>query len=365
MERNRPNAWRRWLAVQMHGLVLVFACLLGACASGPPAPTSASPPPVRSTPDLLMFEQGDPARPAPSAPRAALLLVGGGQWPREAFRWWFEQAGHGHVVILRASYGGEHGDEMYRQIGGIASARTIVFRSRKGAFDPQVATWLAGADAIFVSGGDQSNYLRYWRDTPVQAALNRHLAAGKPLGGTSAGLAILGRYVYGALDGNSLASDEILRHADTPQATIAEDFLRAEPLYSAGVITDTHFAKRHRQGRLIGMMARIAQAHPGAPVLGLAVDEDAVMGIDAAGTGRVWSDVGDRAWLFRPGTAAIRPGQPLDARGWKITGMDPSSLLHTGSGWRVDRPAYVGQADVVDGTIHYTPAWPAGQGGAR
>lgn len=365
MDRERSSAMRRLRTSWTGGLFLAFALLLNACAGGAPAPTAASPPSIRSTPDLLMFEQGDTARPASSVPRAALLLVGGGEWPKDAFRWWFEQAGHGHVVILRASYGGEHGDEMYRQIGGIASARTIVFRSRKGAFDPQVAAWLAGADAIFISGGDQSNYLRFWRDTPVQAALNRHLAAGKPLGGTSAGLAILGRYVYGALDGNSLASDEILRHADTPQATIAEDFLRAEPLYSAGVITDTHFTKRNRQGRLIGMMARIMQTHPGAPVLGLAIDEDAVMGIDAAGNGRVWSDVGDRAWLFRPGTADIRPGQPLNAHGWKIIGMDDASILHAGSAWQVEKPAYVGQADVVDGTIHYSPAWPPGQGGAR
>lgn len=351
----------RFFLSRMFALGCMLALAAG-CAGGPPLPTSASPPPVRRTADLLMFEQGDPAVAAPAKPSAALLLVGGGEWPREGFRWWFEQAGHGHVVILRASFGGEHGDEMYRQIGGIASARTIVFHSRKGAFDPQVAEWLAGADAIFISGGDQANYLRYWRDTPVQAALNRHLAAGKPLGGTSAGLAILGRYVYGALDGNSLTSAEILARSDTPQATIAEDFLRAEPLYSAGVLTDTHFAIRKRQGRLIGMMAQIAQRHPGTPLLGLAVDEDAVMGIDAEGNGRVFSDVGDRVWLFHPGSATIAPGKPLQAQGWKITGLDGDSLLRTRDGWAVDRPAYLGQADVVDGIIGYTPAWPAGQG---
>ncbi len=332
------------------------------CAEAPPLPTPASPPPIRQTRDLLLFEQGDPAKPAPAAPRKALLLVGGGDRPKEAFSWWFEQAGHGHVVILRASYGGEHGDEFYRKVGGITSARTIVFRSRKAAFDPQVAAWLAGADAIFVSGGDQSNYLRYWRDTPVQIALNKHLAAGKPLGGTSAGLAIMGRYVYGALDGNSLTSDEILKRSDTSQATIAEDFLRAEPLYSAGVITDTHFAKRKRQGRLIGMMARITQTHPGAPVLGVAVDEDAVLGIDAKGEGRVFSENGDRAWLFRPGAARIETGKPLQASGWTIIGLDASSRLYTSSDWRVAKPAYVGQADITDGIIRYTPAWPPGQG---
>ena len=343
-------------------LPLVLSLALFGCAEAPPLPMPASPPPIRQTRDLLLFEQGDPAKPAPAAPRKALLLVGGGDRPKEAFSWWFEQAGHGHVVILRASYGGEHGDEFYRKVGGITSARTIVFRSRKAAFDPQVAQWLAGADAIFISGGDQSNYLRYWRDTPVQAALNKHLAAGKPLGGTSAGLAIMGRYVYGALDGNSLTSDEILKRSDTPQATIAEDFLRAEPLYSAGAITDTHFAKRRRQGRLIGLMARIAQTHPGVPVLGVAVDEDAVLGIDARGEGHVFSENGDRAWLFRPGSAQIEAGQPLQASGWTIIGLDPSSRLHTGSEWQVEKPAWTGRADVTDGIIRYTPAWPAGQG---
>ena len=48
------------------------------------------------------------------------------------------------------------------------------------------------AEVVFIAGGDQGNYLRGWKGTPVQDAINANIAAGKPIGGTSAGLAVLG-----------------------------------------------------------------------------------------------------------------------------------------------------------------------------
>ena len=48
------------------------------------------------------------------------------------------------------------------------------------------------AEVIFIAGGDQANYIRDWKDTPVQDAINANLAEGKPIGGTSAGLAVQG-----------------------------------------------------------------------------------------------------------------------------------------------------------------------------
>ena len=51
---------------------------------------------------------------------------------------------------------------------------------------------MRNADGIFIAGGDQSNYVRFWKGTPVAEALDPHVRAGKPIGGTSAGLAMLG-----------------------------------------------------------------------------------------------------------------------------------------------------------------------------
>src|SRR3546814_8551695 len=77
------------------------------------------------------------------------------------------RAGHGHLVVLRASGAAEAQDEFYTQIGGVASAQTFVFSDRKAASDPAVHATLEAADGIFIAGGDQSNYVRYWKGTPL------------------------------------------------------------------------------------------------------------------------------------------------------------------------------------------------------
>src|SRR3546814_5045303 len=120
--------------------------------------------PTRSTrtdtpfPDTTLFR----SRPGPVWP--GRRLVGGGEWPLDAFRWRIARAGHGHIVVLRASGAAEAQDEFYTQIGGVASAQTFVFSDRKAASDPAVLAALEAADGIFIAGGDQSNYVRYWKE---------------------------------------------------------------------------------------------------------------------------------------------------------------------------------------------------------
>src|SRR3546814_16891128 len=74
----------------------------------------------------------DAARPGPVEP--GLLLVGGGQWPLDAFRWMIARAGHGHLVVMRASGAAEAQDEFYTQIGGVASAISAERRVGKECF---------------------------------------------------------------------------------------------------------------------------------------------------------------------------------------------------------------------------------------
>ena len=163
-----------------------------------------------------------------------------------------DQLGRG----LRADAGqaGEIGEEFFNEVGGIASVETYVFSDRESASDPAVLRSLKRADGIFLAGGDQSRYVRYWRGTPVGAALDAHVRAGKPLGGTSAGLAMQGEYLYGAMDGGSVISPHALADPLGPDNTIETDFLQLALL--KGVITDTHFSERNRLGRLIAFVAQ-------------------------------------------------------------------------------------------------------------
>ena len=71
----------------------------------------------------------------------------------------------------------------WREWGPVASAETITFHNREASSDPRVLKALHDADGIFLAGGDQANYVRYWKGTGVQEALNAHVKANRPIGG--------------------------------------------------------------------------------------------------------------------------------------------------------------------------------------
>src|SRR5690606_6238309 len=180
--------------------------------------------------------------------------MGGGDRNIEALRWFLDKAGNGHVVVLRASLGGEIGEEFHAAVGGVASVETFVFEGREAADKREQLARLRKADGNFIAGTDQSRYIRYWKGTPVKQDQEAHVRAGKPLGGTSAGLAILGEFVYGAMDGGSQTSPRALADPLGDGNTIETGFLDIAAL--RGVITDTHFRERNRLGRLLAFVAK-------------------------------------------------------------------------------------------------------------
>jgi len=323
---------------------------LGMVAAGPAVASGGG----LSGPGYRYYEIGNLDAPRPQPTQAAMLLMGGGDWVPEAFHWWVERAGHGRVVVLRASGDDDLQRELYRDIGGVTAVQTLVFDSRKAADDPAVLRVVRGADAIFIAGGDQSRYIRFWKGTELNRALNEHVAAGKPIGGTSAGLAILGGYSYGALDGGSINSRTALRDPMGSGVTMDHDFL-ALP-YLSNVVTDTHFAKRERLGRLIVFVARAAQEKGRDDVVGIGVDEDAALCVEADGSGRVYSLDDGYAWLVMPHRSADRlsNGQALEFNSVPVTGVGVGSRLQL-DGFRVDDAAFTAMASVIDGELVLQP----------
>jgi cyanophycinase-like exopeptidase len=51
-----------------------------------------------------------------------------------------------------------------------------------------VLATIRNAEALFIAGGDQSRYVRFWQGTPVEDAIHELLARNVPIGGTSAGI---------------------------------------------------------------------------------------------------------------------------------------------------------------------------------
>jgi beta-aspartyl-peptidase (threonine type) len=317
------------------------------------AATLFAPAAIAATPDgYTYYSIGDVAKPTPGKTSLGLLLMGGGDWSPEAWRWFLAKAGNGHIVVLRASYGGETGEEIYNTIGGVVSVETLVFDDRKAASDPRVLAIIAHADGIFLGGGDQSNYVRYWKDTPVAAALNAHVAKGRPIGGTSAGLAILGRAGYGAMDGGSVDSFTALNDPLGPAVTMVDKFLTMP--FLAHVVTDTHFNERDRLGRLVAFVAQ-TRVSGDAKAVGLGVDETGALGVESDGTAKLYTMNSGHAWLVQPvGSPGAAAGKPLDWGAVKITGIGVESTLDLKT-LTVTKPSFAGTASVKAGRLTGAP----------
>ncbi len=303
--------------------------------------------PVRAA-DYGHYVLGDVAAKTPGRVQPGLLLMGGGDRNFDALHWFMKRAGNGHIVVLRASQAGEIGEEFYKDVGGIVSVETFVFKDREAATDAAMLRSLKRADGIFIGGGDQSRYVRYWRGTPVAAALDAHVRAGKPLGGTSAGLAMLGEYLYGSMDGGSQISPRALADPLGPENTIEADFLHLEKL--EGVVTDTHFSERNRLGRLIAFVAK-AESIAGHPLFGLGVDEDAAVAVDGDGNARVYATAaGAGATVVKGGFAAQVEDQAMQQARVDTIGIGVDSLLHLPDG-RVEKPMFRHRYAVRDGVL--------------
>jgi cyanophycinase len=301
-------------------------------------------------PGYQTFVIGDENARTPDPVVGGLLLNGGGDWPYDAFRWFTAHAGHGHIVVLRASGTTESQDEFYNGVKGVLSVRTFLFTDRKAASDPALLAAVKAADGIFIAGGDQSNYVRMWRGTPLNTLIDAHVAAGKPLGGTSAGLAVQGPWLYGSMDGGSITSAEAMADPLGKAVTIEGDFLHTE--FMAHVFTDSHFDTRARLGRLFGFLAKTHTLDPERALVGLGIDENAALTVETDGTAHFYAHVpGKHAWLVQPGDfGVLEPGKPLNLSQVRVTGIGTGSSFNVRT-LEVGAPDFVRSYDVVNGVI--------------
>jgi len=221
-----------------------------------------------------------------ATPRQGFALMGGGEQD-PALKYLCEPANGGDFLILRANTEDDYAQKVNEEIRALCplnSAATIVFSEREDSDDPKLLERIGQAEAIFIAGGDQSNYVRFWQDTPVENALNRHIAAGKPIGGSSAGLAALGEFSFSSMI-DTIHSPAALADPYSNEVTLARDFLRI-PLLN-GIITDTHFVKRDRMGRLVVFLARILQDGWARHVRAIAVEEGAAVLLEPDGRAKV------------------------------------------------------------------------------
>ncbi|MEO6037788.1 MAG: T9SS type A sorting domain-containing protein, partial [Saprospiraceae bacterium] len=190
-------------------------------------------------------------------------------------------------VVIRASGTDAYNDYFFSGLGQtVNSVQTFVLPSLAAANDPYVAHRIRQAEALWIAGGDQADYVNWWKDGPVEAAI-RYLIHDKkaPIGGISAGMAIQGGAYFAALNG-SVTSLEALTNPYNPYLTLSnDDFLDHPDLQH--VITDTHYDNPDRRGRHLTFLARLTQDF-GFRALGIACEEFTAVCIDSAGQARVF-----------------------------------------------------------------------------
>lgn len=252
-----------------------------------------------------------------ASPRPGFALMGGGTDLDEAFRWLCDHAAGGDLLVLRAT-GKDDYNQYIKKLCRLNSVATIVIPNKAAAADSFVAQAIHHASALFISGGDQANYVNFWAETPVETELNAAIERGVPIGGTSAGLAVLGEYAYSAQgdkpDDPNLDSKTSMADPFSPRVTVVRSFIHI-PLF-AGMVTDTHFARRDRMGRLLVFLARLNQSeetgtHRTSQVRGIGIEEKAAVLVNPDGSARV---IGHGAAYFIESSGAqgtVLKGQPL------------------------------------------------------
>jgi cyanophycinase len=242
-----------------------------------------------------------------------------------------------YSLIINATQGGDvlvltadeppcdiYNDFIYRNLSvPVASppnsVTTICFTARDGAMLPKTEELLKGASAVFLTGGDQSKYFDFWRDSPVSRLLPRVPV----VAGSSAGLAVQGQFVFDAADGGVDSADALRYPMDDDVATALTNDLFALPRMS-GVLTDTHFFQRDRMGRLLAFLANVearwvTQGEEDR-VLGVAVSEHPAVVVERA-TGEAHMRGVGPAYFVRPGHRAqtLRRGAPLEYRDVRLS----------------------------------------------
>jgi cyanophycinase len=286
---------------------------------------------------MTRYDVGNPADVVPLLHGPIIHLAGGGTDVDAAYQETIDRvrgcsdcATEIDVVVLRAS-GADGYNEYLDAMPGVDSVTTFVITDRLSSFLPEVVDAVRKAEYVFFAGGDQCNYEKFFNASPIEEAVRAVYARGGAVGGTSAGMAILGKAVYDAC-GNDASAQSALSLADPyyDEITFTTDFF--DWPYLGNVVTDTHFAQRNRMGRLLAFLARMMRERDTPTVLGIAANEKTAVLVDDRGMAHVVGAGPAYFVLADHFPDRALPGQPLTYCGYKVwrapagTSFD---LIHT------------------------------------
>jgi len=308
---------------------------------------------------VTRYVTGNPADVTPAVHGPAHDLGGGGTDVDEALQWLIDQArGCANcatkvdVVVLRSSGADGYNDYIYA-MNGVDSVETLVITSAKDANTAAVETTVRNAEMVFFAGGDQCDYVSYFKGTRVETAVESVYARGGGVGGTSAGLAIMGEFIYDGCTG-SVTSAQALDNPYHHEITFTYGFFSFAHLED--LITDSHLVTRDRMGRTLVFLARQIQDGHAQSAWDLAINERTSVVVDARGratvigVGPAYLVYADHAVGTYPGEICVR-ATPLTYFGYKIWRFQPGDSFDLSR--RPTKGYYT--VDVVGGVLSSNP----------
>jgi cyanophycinase-like exopeptidase len=218
-----------------------------------------------------------------------ICMMGGASENDNAMIWFLNKANGGDVVVLRASGSDGYNNYFYNDLGvTINSVTTFVIHNVAGATDPYVLQKVANAEAIWFAGGDQFDYVSYFKDNDMEDTLNNFINTKQgAIGGTSAGMAILGSSYFSAENG-TVTNAQALSDPYHNRMTLGyNDFLDIP--YLTDVITDTHYDDPDRRARHAAFLARYATDNT-SRAFGIACNEYTAVCVNSSGRAYVYGD---------------------------------------------------------------------------
>jgi cyanophycinase-like exopeptidase len=312
MMRDKTSAWVAGGVILMGSFILML--------SAPPAMAASG------YSSFIVGNPGDVVRPT----TGLWVMQGGGTDVDENFVRMGAASGGGDFVVIRVG-----GTDAYNQyildLCHCDSVETIVFKNKNASTDPVVIQKIRNAEALFIAGGDQSDYVNFWKNTPIEDAINFVASKPAPIGGSSAGMAIMGQFINSAMGRYTLTSSMALANPFDPNLTLDRDFVALSGL--EGIITDQHLIERDRIGRTMAFLARLVNDGYTTDAKAIAADRETTAIVNPANnTIEVIAVPGHPTpyvyFMRRSGPAEVcQPGVPLTYRNVSIYRIAPGGTF--------------------------------------
>jgi len=261
-----------------------------------------------------------------TATTGGTVLMGGGTDVDAAFQWMCGRSGNGDFLVIRATGTDAYNPYIQQLCPAENSVATLIIPNRAAASDPFVIATIQSAEALWIAGGDQSNYINDWTGTPVQDGINSLIGRGVPVGGTSAGMNVLTEFVYSALASQGVTSSQALADPFTRYITLDRDFASVAALQ--GIIGDPHFSSRDRMGRDLAFMCRIYLNGWSPTPRDIAVDERTALLIDPRSATTVVGS-GSVYFMQAPGAPEVcEPKTPLTYQNISVYRIDSTGSFN-------------------------------------